>query len=133
MTTSIAGATDAAIVERSWGLLSSIPSRKDQFYGPNFTFSEYMKARSWLQGMAIHLGLGLAAVLLATMPPFRALMKRFVYAPGQGPDREEAKKDQVEYRGVGHPDLDGDVGKQSFCRAHFSGSTYECRLHLCYC
>lgn len=124
LTTSLAGLTDKAIVERTWGLLSATPSRSEQFYGPNFTYLEYMKARNSLQGIATHISLSFFGILLALVPPFRKLVRRFVRQPGQGPDKEQASKEDIEYRGVGNPDLEKNVGKQAFCRAHFKGPMY---------
>ncbi|KAF4853700.1 Saccharopine dehydrogenase-like oxidoreductase [Colletotrichum siamense] len=125
MTTSIAGMTDTPIVQRSWGLMASLPSREKQFYGPNFSFHEYMRAKGYLRGIAIHWALGFFGLLLATMPPFRALAKRVVYEPGQGPDKELAKKDEIEYRGIAVPDKASKTGNpQAYCRAKYTGSMY---------
>lgn len=125
VTTSVAGTVDAAIVERTWGLLSEIPSRKEQFYGPKFTWVQYFKARNWLHGIAIHWALLIGGFLLAFVPPFRNLVKKFVYQPGQGPAREETKNEEVEYRGVAFPDTKGNTKQQAYCRAWFRGSMYE--------
>lgn len=105
-TTSILASSDGPIVERTGGLLSQIPTRKDEFYGPSFTFAEYLKARNWLHGIAIHWGmlLGLLAIRLAR--PVRTLVQRFVYEPGQGIGKE-------------------DMAKEAFCRARFHGSMYQ--------
>jgi len=65
LTTSLAGTSDAAIVHRSWGL---------QSYGPNFHFSEYMKARNYLTGTFFHFALLMGSLLLA-IPPFRAWLR----------------------------------------------------------
>ncbi|KAJ3952372.1 hypothetical protein N0V92_011186 [Colletotrichum tropicale] len=109
----------------SWGLMASLPSREKQFYGPNFSFHEYMRAKGYLRGIAIHWALGFFGLLLATMPPFRALAKRFVYEPGQGPDKELAKKDEIEYRGIAMPDKASKTGNpQAYCRAKYTGSMY---------
>jgi len=128
LTTSLSGGTDAPIVQRTWGLLPVNPSRKGQFYGPNFTFREFTPTPNWLRGMAQHFALTLFGLLLIA-PPLRRLAWRFVHQPGQGPDREAAKKDRVEYRGVGAPDLESTGGKQAFCRAHFQGSMYYRKSH----
>lgn len=125
-TTSLAARTDAAIVERTWGLFSATPSLRGRFYGPNFSFQQYMKTRNWLTGMGFHYCLAIFGVLLLGAPPFRYLLRKFVYQPGQGPAREEAAKDRLEYRGVANPDLEESNGKQAFCRAWFDGSMYYC-------
>lgn len=127
MTTSIAGMTDTPIVQRSWGLFAVLPSREKQFYGPNFSFHEYMRAKSYLRGIAIHWGLAFFGLLLATVAPFRKLAKRFVYEPGQGPDKELAKRDEIEYRGIAIPDIPSKNGyPQAYCRAWYTGSMYYC-------
>ncbi|PNY29899.1 Ankyrin repeat domain-containing protein 50 [Tolypocladium capitatum] len=124
LTTSIAGRTDAPTVERSWGLLSTIPSRKDQFYGPKFNWVEYYKPRNWLHGIFVHWGLILGMVLFGHFPSVRALVKRFVYQPGQGTSRENLAREEVEYRGIATPDTATPSGKQAYCRAWFHGSMY---------
>lgn len=126
LTTFVGGSTDRAIVERTWGLFSQTPSKQDEFYGPNFCFSEHLKARNWLYGILIHWALGLSGFLFATLPPLRKLAKRFVYEQGAGPEYEQAKKDEIEYRAVATPDAGQDVGKLAFCRAWFRGSMYAC-------
>lgn len=119
LTTSVAGSTDRPIVHRSFGLLGG-----DDFYGPNFHFTEYMKARNYLYGIGVHFALILGALLLA-MPPFRWLAKKYVYQPGDGPTKEESKNDAVEYRGIGKPDVKETRGPRVFVRAHFRGSLYN--------
>ncbi|KAK3902065.1 Saccharopine dehydrogenase-like oxidoreductase [Staphylotrichum tortipilum] len=120
LTTSLAGSTDAAQVQRTWGLLSSVPSRKEQGYGPNFSFREYMRPRNWLTGVAIHFGLMVLGLVMAT-PWLRRVVAKRVYQPGEGPEAEAAKWDEIEYRGVGRAD-----GKEggALGRAWFLGSTY---------
>ncbi|KAK3937640.1 Saccharopine dehydrogenase-like oxidoreductase [Diplogelasinospora grovesii] len=123
-TTSIAGRTDAAIVGRTWGLLSVMPGAKqeNQSYGPNFSFRQYMKTRNWLGGIGIHYGIMLLGLILVTSP-LRWLAKRSVYQPGEGQDVEEAKKNELEYRAVAQPDVD-DAQQQAYCRAWYHGPAY---------
>ncbi|KAK1756205.1 Saccharopine dehydrogenase-like oxidoreductase [Echria macrotheca] len=126
-TTSIANRTDGAIVERTWGLLASTPALRDQAYGPNFSFTQYMRARSVLMGVGIHFGLMVLGLVMAT--PF---LRRFVGArvtqPGEGADFEAAKKDRVEYVATARPDFqDGrteDDGRVAYCRAAYKGPNY---------
>lgn len=127
LTTFIAADSDRAIVERTWGLFSQIPSKKEEFYGPNFSYSEYLKARNWFHGLLIHWGLGIASVLFATLPPLRKLVKMLVYEQGQGPGIEQAKKDEIEYRAVATPDGGNGGRNLAFCRAWFYGSMYACK------
>jgi hypothetical protein len=119
LTTWVGGSIDVVEVERTWGLLSEIPSRKEEFYGPNFTFAEYAKARNWLQGIAVHLGLVIGTLLLALVPPFRTLAKRVGYQAGEGSSREDGRKERVEYRGLANPDMPGRVTKQALSRAWY--------------
>jgi hypothetical protein len=125
LTTSPAAVTDRPIVHRTWGLLQTLPSMRDQFYGPNFSYRQYMKARNWVDGIAKHLVLAFIGLVVVT-PPLRYLAKRLVYAPGEGVDPEVAKKDRVEIRAVASPDLPGLVDKQAVARAWFDGGLYQC-------
>ena len=128
-TTSVAALPDTPIIERTWGLLSQIPSRKDQFYGPKFRWSEVATVRNWLYGVAIHLGLLIGGFLIAFVPLSRTLAKKLVYQPGEGRSSEEYAKESVEYRGIAIPDSSsGDRDKQAFARAWFHGSMYTCKL-----
>lgn len=115
-------------MERTWGLFSLIPSRKQDFYGPRFTFTEYLKASGWLDGIVKHVGLAVAGMLLMLLPPFRWLVKKLVTKPGDGPDKEVAKDEDIDYRGVATPDLPGSPNKMAYCRAHYVGSMYNCEL-----
>ncbi|KAG5991711.1 hypothetical protein E4U54_003838 [Claviceps lovelessii] len=125
VTTSIAAKTDQAVVTRTWGLLHEIPSRKDEFYGPRFTWAEYFRARNWLHGIAVHFALAIAGLLLVFVPPFRSLVKKFVYQPGEGTSRENMAGEELEYRGTATPDIDiNPTKKQAFSRAWFHGSAY---------
>lgn len=117
---------DGSIVERSWGLLSVTPSRKNEAYGPKFSFREHMKAKNWLTGMAFHLTAFFVKIFVFGIPPMRRLVQRFVHQPGQGPDKEESRmKNSIEYRGVGNPDIGKETGKRAYCRAHFKGGIYD--------
>ncbi|KAK3368078.1 Saccharopine dehydrogenase-domain-containing protein [Podospora didyma] len=125
LTSSIAARTDAAVVERSWGLLSTIPALQAQAYGPRFSFREYMKPRNWLTGIGIHFGLIVFGLILFT-PFLRNFVAKRVYQPGQGPDAELAKRDELEYRAIAHPDVSpSEEKKKAFARCWFNGSTYH--------
>lgn len=125
LTTFLAADTDRAIIGRTWGILSQAWGAKgSEAYGPNFHFSEHMRTRNWWSGLAIHFGIALSGFLLAVLPPLRWLIRRLVYKQGDGPDKEQSKKDEIEFRGVAAPDTDRPVGKQAFCRTTYFGSMY---------
>ncbi|KAJ2905590.1 hypothetical protein MKZ38_004884 [Zalerion maritima] len=130
LTTSVTASTDTAIVGRSWGLMKSIPSRQKQAYGPKFVVHEYLKTRNVLTGLYIHFSLAIATLLLFLLPSLRTFIRRFIYQPGEGPTKEEAAKDEVEFRGVAWPDIEEGgketkgAGKQAYGRAIFFGSMY---------
>ncbi|CAH0026888.1 unnamed protein product [Clonostachys rhizophaga] len=124
VTTSPAGSTDAFIVERTWGLLSATPSRKAEFYGPNFTFEEYLRVRNWIQGVALHFFLTLGPALLLLSSFARSLLRRVTHQPGQGSDRASATREEVEYRGTAEPDAKSGSGQKAFCRVRHFGGPY---------
>ncbi|KAG0647549.1 trans-acting enoyl reductase [Hyphodiscus hymeniophilus] len=118
LTTSIGASADQPIIQRSWGLLGG-----NSFYGPNFQFAEYSKARNYLIAVMMHFGLMAGALLLA-IPIFRQLARRFVYQPGDGPTKEEYKNDRFEYRGIASPDVQTANPPRAYVRAYFDGSLY---------
>lgn len=123
-TSSIAARTDGALVERTWGLLESTPTLKGEAYGPNFSFRQFMRAKSALGGIGIHFGLMVFGIILAT-PFLRRFLAKRVTQPGEGASLEDAAKDEVEYRGIGRPDVaGGGEGKVAYCRAWFKGPNY---------
>lgn len=124
LSTSVAAITDAATVERTWGLLSSTPSRKDEFYGPNFTWMQCFRVRNWLHGVVLHWGIMFGSFLLVMFPFVRTLVRKYVYQPGQGPTRQEMEREEVEYRGFAKPDDESMEKKKAFCTATFRGSMY---------
>lgn len=133
VTTSPAGITDAAQVERSWGLFQSTPSRKTEAYGPNFTFAEFMGARNWLSGVGLHWALLLGGFFLAFVPPTRSLARWFVYQPGQGPERGGMSREYIEYRGTATPDVpasDAKSKRKAYVKAHFGGGSMYYREYF---
>jgi len=120
LTDSISGATDAPIVLRSWGLYDG-----GQYYGPKFQFSAYMRAKNQIQGLAIHLALAVGALVLI-FPPFRWLLKRFVYQPGDGPTKEQVKRDRCEWRAIANADVsDPNDPRRVLGRMRWEGSMYD--------
>ncbi|KAI1129626.1 hypothetical protein F5Y10DRAFT_276672 [Nemania abortiva] len=126
--TSLTAGTDTAVVHRTWGLLQQEPTLQKRAYGPNFTYREFMKTRNIVTAMITHYSLLVGGALLAFCPPFRNLLRRFIFQPGEGPSREDSAKDYIEYRGVATPDVQPASGKQALCRVWFHGSMY---LQLC--
>ncbi|KAF4452535.1 hypothetical protein F53441_4647 [Fusarium austroafricanum] len=123
-TTSIMGSTDIAVVERTWGLLSETPSRREEFYGPNFVWTEKMKARNWLHGIIFHWLLAVGGILLVSFAPLRNFLKKRVSQPGEGVKREDMAKEEIEYRGVAYPDSEKATGKAAYCRMWHHGGVY---------
>lgn len=126
MTTSAMASTNIPVVERTWGLLSETPSRKDEFYGPNFTWSEHMKARNWLHGIFIHWLLLIGGMLVVSIPPLRAFVKNRVTQPGEGAKPEDTENDALEYRCIAYPDSEKTTGKAAYCRMWHHGGIYFC-------
>jgi hypothetical protein len=128
LTTSVTGAMNSAIVSRTWGLTQQEPSLRKQFYGPKFTYQEFEKTSNVLTGIIAHYGLLIGATLLL-FSPFRALIRRFSFEPGEGPDKDEARKDCIEFRAAAKPDIVG-TKKQAFGRMEYKGSMYYCECFL---
>lgn len=74
-------------------------------------------------GVVTHVALILFGVAIA-LPPARALIRRFVYQPGEGATAEETAKDEVEYRAIADPDVKGPVTERAFGRAWYKGGIY---------
>jgi hypothetical protein len=118
-TTYIFAAADKPQVHRTWGLLGG-PNN----YGPNFDFNEYKKTQNYLSGMLNHFGL-LFGSILVSIPFVRMLLRKFVVQPGDGPSKEEARMDLVEYKGIANPDFQAAKPPRAFARATFPGSGYD--------
>lgn len=113
---SIMGASNVAIVHRSSGLMSGL-------YGSHFRFYEYMRVRNSVIGAALHFAIVFATIAL-TMPPVRWLLKKFIYAPGQGPSKEDTKKDRLEYRAIAVADQDTPKPQRAYGRFLYEGGLY---------
>ncbi|PTB56705.1 hypothetical protein M431DRAFT_111921 [Trichoderma harzianum CBS 226.95] len=131
VTTAFTSSADQGLVERSWGLLSEIPSRKDEFYGPNFHWAECYRPRNWLYGVIVHWVIVIGIFLVATGKPVRTLLRNVVPAPGTGPSKDEMEKEEVEWRGIANPDTELPADRQAFCRAWYYGSMYSLTAMLC--
>jgi short subunit dehydrogenase-like uncharacterized protein len=112
-TTHVMASVDTCITHRSWGLYETSAkdtSKSSLSYGPRFHFEEHMRAKSLLAGLAMNIGVTLFGLFFA-FPPSRwvlaPLLKRFVIpAPGEGPSKEEMKKEFMSYRAVGIADTE---------------------------
>lgn len=82
LTTSLQGSVDAAEVYRSWGLID-----QGQLYGPKFRFLPYATVRNLFTGVLVHLSIAFGFLTLL-LPPVRALLKKMVFQPGEGPAKE---------------------------------------------
>ncbi|KAI1485012.1 saccharopine dehydrogenase [Biscogniauxia mediterranea] len=125
LTTSVTAGSDAAVVQRTWGLFEQVPTLQKYSYGPKFTYREYIKTKNFATAIARHYSYIIGGALLIFCSPFRKLMRKLVFPPGQGPDREDAAKDYVEFRGVATPDAGQEkCGKTAISKATYHGSMY---------
>ncbi|MCJ1307393.1 hypothetical protein MMC25_001039 [Agyrium rufum] len=120
LTNAITASTNAAIVQRTWGLLTSHSPSKS--YGPTFQYREYMRTQSQLLGTLSHYGL-LIGPLFLLFPPSRWLLKKLVTQPGSGPTRESTAKNHVQYRAIGIADCEPE--RIALAKLGFSGSMYD--------
>jgi len=98
LTNSPQAGSDVGIVHRSWGLFSD-----GEWYGKKFSFSEFMRVKSGFMGTIVHYIFGFVMIGLY-FRPFRWLMKKMVYQPGQGPTKEETKSNRLSYRCIATAD-----------------------------
>lgn len=119
MTTSIAGSTNRAIVQRSWGLLD-----KGRFYGPNFQYSEYLSVRNTLVGITVHFAFAIGSLILL-LRPIRWLVKKLVYAPGEGRAKIHTKKEVFEFRAIATADEAERPPRRAFARFRWDGGAYH--------
>lgn len=105
---SYGAAQDRALVHRTWGLLSQLDgdggasttaaASSPLSYGPNFQYSEYDAAPSWLAGLRRVLAGRLqmwALSVLVSVSPRAATTLLGLPAPGAGPDPEAGRADGV--------------------------------------
>lgn len=119
LTTSISAGSNTAVVQRSWGLLDG-----GKLYGSKFQFHEYLRARSSVFGIAIHFAFAFAGLALI-FAPVRWMAKKFLYAPGQGSDKDKARHEYLEYRAVATADQEGLGPRRAFARLRWDGSLYH--------
>ncbi|EXJ80364.1 hypothetical protein A1O1_08508 [Capronia coronata CBS 617.96] len=124
LTTSVTGPANAAIVFRTWGLTKQESNLQKEFYGPRFTYREFMYGHGVIGAFLMHYSVLVGAGLIL-FPPFRSLLKKF-FKPGEGPDREKARNESIEFRAVATPDIEPKAGmsKQVFGKLLYTGSMY---------
>lgn len=106
-----------AITERTWSLLDG-----GELYGKNFRYREYATVRNSFRGVLLHWGLAIGGALLL-LPPFRWLVKKLIYQPGEGPSRDSTERDHVENRALAVADCE--LSRRAFARFRFEGSAYD--------
>jgi hypothetical protein len=98
LTDSPQSGSDIGIVYRSWALFNG-----GEWYGPKFTFNEWLRVPSAFMGFLVHYISAFAMVGLY-FAPFRWLAKKFVYQPGQGPTKEEFANHGMRYKCIATSD-----------------------------
>ena len=118
LTSSISAGPNTATVQRSWGLLDG-----GKLYGPRFSYHEYAAVRSAAVGLALNFAMLFGAISLA-FPPVRWLLKRFLYAPGEGATKEATTKDCIEFRALAVADQAGSSPRRAIGKLRWDGGNY---------
>ncbi|KAK3691198.1 hypothetical protein LTR37_018786 [Vermiconidia calcicola] len=119
LTDSVLGPADIPIIHRTWGFYG------EKYYGQNFHVNAYMKARNAFTSFAFHLAL-VSAMTALMLPPVRWLLNYFVYKPGEGPPREQGKREYSEWRSIANADTTDDTDpKRAYGRMRWEGSMYH--------
>lgn len=121
LTSSIQASSDVPIVMRSWGVLGG-----SKFYGPKFFYEQYHRVNGYFQGIAMHLATTIGIILLL-MRPLRWLLKKFVYAPGDGPTEQQTEGNRAEWRAIANADVANTNPPKAYGRAYFDGGLYYCK------
>ncbi|KAI9930462.1 hypothetical protein ASPWEDRAFT_26988 [Aspergillus wentii DTO 134E9] len=116
LTTSPSGLADITIVHRSSTLMP-------EFYGPQFFFRQFIHVRNAFIGVLFHIGF-LIGLGLLIIPPVRTLLRRYIYAPGNGPRMEDSVNDLVEYRAIATADQNVPAPKRVFGKLKYHGTMY---------
>ncbi|TQB76700.1 hypothetical protein MPDQ_007095 [Monascus purpureus] len=117
LTTSPFAFVDVPTVHRSSTLFPNL-------YGSRFYFREFIRVRNVLVGVLVHFAI-VAVFLLLLTRPFRWLVKKVVYAPGNGPRREDSVNDFTEYLAVATEDTDVATPKRVIGRLECRKTLYE--------
>lgn len=98
LTSSPQAGSDTGIVYRSWALFDG-----GEWYGKNFFFNEWLRVPSAFIGTIVHyvLSFGMIGLYFA---PFRWLLKKLAYEPGQGQTKEEVAKNEMRYKCIATSD-----------------------------
>lgn len=118
LTTSIAGATNRAIVQRSWSLLD-----QGKYYGSRFQYNEYVTVRNAVVGAMVHFAFILGAAVLS-LRPLRYIVQKLVYAPGEGDSKENTRNEAIEWRALAIADENSASPKRAFGRFRWEGGHY---------
>lgn len=116
LTSSLQAGSDIGIVYRSWGLFDS-----GNFYGSNFTFSEFMRARNPFTAAAFTYFLNFAMIALY-LAPFRWLLRKIAPVQGTGPSKEDTAKSVLTYKTVAT--VDEPQKRRVFSSLHYPGALY---------
>ena len=116
VTTDFKSGPNVAIVQRTWGLLD-----RGNYYGQYFQYNEYMRVHNSFVGLAVHLATAFGMLALS-LPPIRWLLKKCVYKPGEGPAKETAKTNFVEYQAIATADTQPLT--RAFAKVRWDGSLY---------
>ena len=81
LTTSIMGAPDVPIIQRSWGLHDG-----GKLHGSNFAINVYISTSNVIAGFGIHLA-ATFGLLFLLLPPVKMLVARVVHQAGDGPTK----------------------------------------------
>ena len=118
VTTSMLAASNESIVQRSWGLQDN-----GKFYGSNFSYAEYETTSNRVAGTVAHF-FGWFLLFALAIKPVRWLVKKFVYAPGQGAVKESTKDELLDHRTVATADHNGRTTKRALGRFRYEGGIY---------
>ncbi|EER42093.1 conserved hypothetical protein [Histoplasma capsulatum var. duboisii H88] len=92
MSSYITGHCDVAVVHRSSSLMPEL-------YGPHFHFESFVAVRNALVAIILHIST-IFGVLALTLPPVRWLVRKLIYAPGEGPEKRRTTGNRIEYRAI---------------------------------
>lgn len=82
-----------------------------------------MRVSNSVIGVGIHFANTLLPLALS-IAPLRWILKKLVVAPGEGPAREVADKDTLEYRAIGIAEQDTLHPKKAMARLRYEGGIY---------